>query len=69
MFAATIHVREWFLMEQGDVSMSVESFLKNFHHNHVMIDGLASLLEKRAEFVLINSYLSMSGFNWNSDFE
>ena len=62
-------MRERFFVEQGYVSMSVECFLENFHHNHVMVDGLADFLIKRAEFELIDCNLFMSCFDWNSNFE
>ena len=69
MLSTTVHVQERLFVKQDFQSSSVETFLQDFHRDHVLIDTLTGFQEEWAEFELIDRDLVVSGLYWDSEFQ
>lgn len=57
MLATSIDIFEWLLMKQSTQTMLLHHFLKDFHSDHVLIDGSTRIIADRTYLKLIESHL------------
>lgn len=66
VLATSVDILEWLLMKQGAQSVLLHHFLKNFHGDHVLIDGSACIIADRAYLELIKCYFIVLRLERNS---